>query len=631
MEKVKEGYFSDCFWYDALQRFLLFTHPLLDRDHILTALALARGKKLARNLWAEFPPLDLTVRSQPLLSVVISCYNYGGYLPETLESLKQQTFSGFEVILVDDGSDEPETLEILAQLKKDPALTYIAIPHQGPSSAKNTGIKAALGKYVCCLDADDRLEPTYLEKALKILENRSEIDLVYSWVQCFGAKTELQQKADLDLKKIVRYNQVSPGAVLRKSCWEEAGGYNLEMNRGLDDWEFWIHLSQLGKRGLCIPEPLYLHREHDKSLTALIGREEREDELKNVIKKLHPDLFNGKQKKSHKILILAPESLGDLILSLPLLNSLRANYPQSSITVVASPRSSQVLEHHPAPNRLVLYDFSWGIKKQRQVFLSLNRDTYDLLFCLPAAVKYYLLAGKIKAVRKLGYFYPVMWMGNLVSFLSLHTRVSCPDDRRKPNAKLKHEMIQYLELVKALGLRVPDPELGVPLNQDSLYWAERFLAERGLNSGQPLIGIQLDRKLFADPEECLQFYHNLSQAFPDLKPLFLAYRENEQKLASNLPDSVAQSANLDFKQWAALLKNCRVLISFDGGAVHLASALKIPVLAVFPEHDFAFNAAKWHPWGVPYRLLAKISGQSSQVFNREIIKGLGELREEKAF
>ena len=627
MKKVKEGYFADRYWYDWLQRFLLFFHPVIDRDKILASLAYRKGQAISRNYLASLTPLKENIESSLSLSLVITCYNYGQYLLQILENVKQQTFTDFEIILVNDGSDDLRTLNVLSDLKHNQDLKSIDIPHQGPAGAKNSGMAAAKGRYICCLDADDLLEPTYFAKALQVLENRPDVDLVYSWVQCFGDKNELQQKADLDVNKIIHHNQVSPGAILRRSCWEESGGYKPEMNSGLDDWEFWINLAELGKKGFCLPEPLYLHREHSQSLTARINREKREAELKAMIKQLHPALFSYRQENQQQILVLAPESLGDLILSLPLLEGLRAYYPQSRITVIVSPGSSQVLEHHPVPDQLLLFDFSWDGKKRRQFLKSLKQVTFDLLFCLPAAVKYYQLAGKFKAQKKIGYYYPVMWVGNIVSRLVLNIRVCCSDNRHKPDQPLKHEMSQYLELLKVLGWETSCLELNLSLNQQALAWAETFLQERRYNSIQSLLGIQLDFKLFSQPKHWRQLCANIKQNFPEFELLFFAYREKEQGLAIELPESVIQAENLNFDQWAALIKRCRVLLSFDGGALHVASALKVPVIAVFPERNFAFNSAKWYPWGVPYRMIVKSGSEPEERINAKILTGLKELIE----
>ena len=96
--------------------------------------------------------------SHPLISVVIPCYNDGKYLPETLGHLAKQTFRDFEIIIVNDGSTDPETLSILKNLESEN--TRVLHKENGRmSSARNHGVKHARGEYIAALDADDYFHP----------------------------------------------------------------------------------------------------------------------------------------------------------------------------------------------------------------------------------------------------------------------------------------------------------------------------------------------------------------------------------------------------------------------------------------------------------------------------------------
>jgi glycosyltransferase involved in cell wall biosynthesis len=203
--------------------------------------------------------------SLPLVSVIIPCYNYGEYLDEAIDSVLTQTFQDFEVIVVDDGSTDFKTLDVLKKLSK----RKTRVMHQsnmGLPTARNNGIQTSKGKYICCLDADDTLESTYLEKAVWLLEANPDVGFAYSWVGRFGTEGGVWKTQPFNLKRLLSYNHISVAAVFRHSAWEEVNGYWPEMRPGYEDWEFWIHLGASRYPGRLIPEPLLNHRRHGPSM-----------------------------------------------------------------------------------------------------------------------------------------------------------------------------------------------------------------------------------------------------------------------------------------------------------------------------------------------------------------------------
>ncbi len=119
---------------------------------------------------------------EPKISVIVPCYNYGAYLPETIDSILTQTYPHYEVIIIDDGSNDGTTPAIIAsEAKKDKRIKVITHPkNKGVSAARNSGIKAARGKYIFPVDSDDMIHATLLEKALKLMEQENTGKLGYS-------------------------------------------------------------------------------------------------------------------------------------------------------------------------------------------------------------------------------------------------------------------------------------------------------------------------------------------------------------------------------------------------------------------------------------------------------------------
>ncbi len=229
----------------------------------------------------------------PLVSVIIPCYNYGRYLDEALQSVLRQTFPNWEVLIVDDGSTDQSTIEKLTEIEKR-SYAKVKIVRQsnaGVSAARNNGIRSARGKYICCLDADDCLEPTYLEKCLLVLESRN-LDLCYTHVQLIGDESWVWKTVEFDVQRILKDNCVSTAAVFKKSIWQKAGRYNTNMHHGWEDWDFWISVAEAGGSGAVIPEPLFIYRRHGETRDIKAAEEHSEILLKQI-RENHRALYEG--------------------------------------------------------------------------------------------------------------------------------------------------------------------------------------------------------------------------------------------------------------------------------------------------------------------------------------------------
>lgn len=234
------------------------------RPRLLPVLAAIRGRPVRRIRNAAWPA------SQPLVSVVIPCFNYGRYAEEAVASVLGQTLQDFEIIVVDGGSDDGETPDILARLSEPRLRLLTRTERHLVGDNRNHGIEQARGKYVCCLDADDVLAPTYLEKAVFVAETGG-YDLITPSVQCFGASSERWFLDDPSLATCATDNGVATVAVFRRTVWSEVGGYR-DFGLGADylyeDWDFWLRILANAARARSLLEPLMLYRVHDKGLTA---------------------------------------------------------------------------------------------------------------------------------------------------------------------------------------------------------------------------------------------------------------------------------------------------------------------------------------------------------------------------
>ena len=208
----------------------------------------------------------------PLISVIIPCFNYGRYIAEAIASVRAQTLQDHEIIVVEGGSTDGQTPQEVAALAGS-GVCVIAQPVPTRVGAnRNLGISHARGRYIVCLDADDILRPTYLEKAVYLLERRG-ADIVSSGLEMFGAETCLVPiMARPDLATLIDANHVLTCAVMRREFWERAGGFrdNIGGEEGHvhEDWAFWVRAAALGAQVVNMSHDFLLHyRVHAASLS----------------------------------------------------------------------------------------------------------------------------------------------------------------------------------------------------------------------------------------------------------------------------------------------------------------------------------------------------------------------------
>ncbi len=207
----------------------------------------------------------------PKVSVVIPAYNAMTYLPETVASVLQQTFSDFELIIVNDGSSD-NVMEWASGLE-DPRVKLISQENGGVAAARNTGIAHAQGEYIAFLDADDLWEPTKLQKQAHCLETNPSVGLVYTWtavIDQLGKPTRNVWTPNTEgnvWEYIVVKDMLSTGSspMIRQTCFETVGLFDSTVD-SCEDRDMWIRIAAHYPFGL-VKEPLTLYRRHTENMT----------------------------------------------------------------------------------------------------------------------------------------------------------------------------------------------------------------------------------------------------------------------------------------------------------------------------------------------------------------------------
>jgi glycosyltransferase involved in cell wall biosynthesis len=202
----------------------------------------------------------------PTFSIVIPCYESPErFLHECLQSVIGQTIDGWEAIVVDDASGQPD-VEGLIRRTGDPRIRVVRhTQNRGEAASRNTGIRIARGELIVALDADDRLAPDFLRKAVDALDDQT--DWILTDRQLFGASVDvLHYPVPLPPPCPIHFNAQSPG-LIRRRLWENIGGYSEEevFRSGGADLDFWMSAVEQGVVTGYVAEPLYLWRIHGGS------------------------------------------------------------------------------------------------------------------------------------------------------------------------------------------------------------------------------------------------------------------------------------------------------------------------------------------------------------------------------
>lgn len=206
--------------------------------------------------------------SNLLVSIIIPCYNDAKYIEQSVQSALDQTYPYKEIIVVDDGSNA-ETKAVLKKIESKITL-LITQDNQGQSTARNVGINVAKGDFILVLDSDDYFEPSFCEEAVAILQSNLDTKIVTSHLRRFtDDKTlDLFVPSGGDISVFVLHNGATGSAMFRKSDALIVGGYDQQMRKGFEDWEFYIRLLADGGYAHVIPKVYLNYRIRPNSTTS---------------------------------------------------------------------------------------------------------------------------------------------------------------------------------------------------------------------------------------------------------------------------------------------------------------------------------------------------------------------------
>jgi glycosyltransferase involved in cell wall biosynthesis len=227
--------------------------------------------------------------NKPLVSIIIPYYNGGEFLLETISSAISQTYSNVEVVLVDDGSDDPVSIKLFDELNH-PMLRKYRTKNQGLPMARNTAISMAFGDFILPLDSDDLVSNEYIEKAICEYGKNNRIGIVYSHAKFFGDVDQYWNLPEYNEIDFLSSNCIFCSGIFKKSDWKAVGGYKSDMVYGLEDYDFWLSLIGLGREVIRLPEIHFFYRKHGDSMISSL-KNDKLNSMYEIIVERHKNLY----------------------------------------------------------------------------------------------------------------------------------------------------------------------------------------------------------------------------------------------------------------------------------------------------------------------------------------------------
>lgn len=229
----------------------------------------------------------------PLVSVIIPCYNQDKYLNETLQSVSCQTYPDWECIMVDDGSTDDSARIIASFVAKDPRFVYIYKKNEGVSKARNVGLENANGQFIQFLDADDLLDAQKIERSLQEIKNNKDLQIVVTNFKMISSDSKevfppfCEIKNDSLTFENFLYNFFS----IQLQC----GFFNKKLFESIrfpeslsaqEDWVVWIKILKDNPSYIFIDIPLAFYRINPSGRMNTIGADDNQIKVLNCLKEI---------------------------------------------------------------------------------------------------------------------------------------------------------------------------------------------------------------------------------------------------------------------------------------------------------------------------------------------------------
>ncbi len=239
--------------------------------HAERVIASRRPRRSFPNPMPDIPPPVRTATSDAapgLLSVVVPYHNLGAYIAETIDSIVASSYRPLEIVIVDDGSDDPASVAALEKIGQRYAdlVRVVRYDRGGLACARNRGAQTAQGEFLAFVDADDMVESSFFERAIDVLQRYDNVSFVYSWVRFFGETDACWPTWNAEFPYLLAHNMLTAFVVVRRSDFLAWGQNTPSLTYGLEDHDAWISMVEHGCIGVSLPDLLVRYRLRNDSM-----------------------------------------------------------------------------------------------------------------------------------------------------------------------------------------------------------------------------------------------------------------------------------------------------------------------------------------------------------------------------
>ncbi len=234
-------------------------------------------------------------RPEPTVSVGVPCFQHGIFLDQCIRSIKGQTKRPQNIVIVDDGSEDPETLAALERWERDPEVTVLRQPaNLGPSAARNRALELFDTSYALWIDADDLLLAGALDSMVAKLEAApADVGFIYPHAQHIGNRADYVEMPAYNLWLLMQENYCPSPALFDRRVFSEAGvSYPEDLVVGHEDWDLILQLAEKGIQGLHADGPTFLYRK--QGFSRISAADYGPTDFHEAIERRHPALYRNR-------------------------------------------------------------------------------------------------------------------------------------------------------------------------------------------------------------------------------------------------------------------------------------------------------------------------------------------------
>lgn len=246
-----------------------------------------------RDAVSEAPRFHRTTPSERSVGVIVPCYEHGRFLGDCLDSIRRQTLPAAQIVVVDDGSNDRETVDALAQAERDAQVTVVRLERNlGPSAARNAGLDRLDTTYVLPVDADDMLCDDALEQMVAQIERApDDVGFIYPNPQHFGNRNDYVVVPDWNLSILLEENVCAATSLFDRRVFDAGVRYPEDVVLGHEDWDLILQLADRGVRGQPARGKTFLYRKRGFSRVDAVGV--GPTDFADEIAERHPALYEN--------------------------------------------------------------------------------------------------------------------------------------------------------------------------------------------------------------------------------------------------------------------------------------------------------------------------------------------------